>query len=126
VADTTRTTAPATAHRLLPDAPLLVAARGERPNRVPVWFMRQVGRSLPEYRELRADLSRLQACMTPELVCEITLQPVRRHRVDAAILFSDIMVPLHAAGVGLDIVPGTGTVVDSPVCSVGCHGVACL
>jgi len=106
---------PATARRLLPDAPLLVAARGERPNRVPVWFMRQAGRSLPEYRQLRADLPMLQACMTPELVCEITLQPVRRHGVDAAILFSDIMVPVHAAGVGLDIVPGTGPVVDSPV-----------
>ena len=111
----TRTTAPATARRLLPDAPLLVAARGERPNHVPVWFMRQAGRSLPEYRQLRADLPMLQACMTPELVCEITLQPVRRHGVDAAILFSDIMVPLHAAGIELDIVPGTGPVVDSPV-----------
>ena len=93
---------------MLADAPLLVAARGERPNRVPVWFMRQAGRSLPEYRQLRADLPMLQACMTPELICEITLQPVRRHGVDAAILFSDIMVPLHAAGIGLDIVPGTG------------------
>ncbi len=111
----TRTTTPATARRSLPDAPLLVAARGERPNRVPVWFMRQAGRSLPEYRQLRADLPMLQACMTPELVCEITLQPVRRHGVDAAILFSDIVVPLHAAGVGLNIVPGTGPVVDSPV-----------
>src|SRR5947209_5006794 len=115
VADMTLSSTPATARRLLPDAPLLVAARGERPNRVPVWFMRQAGRSLPEYRQLRADLPMLQACMTPELVCEITLQPVRRHGVDAAILFSDIMVPVHAAGVGLDIVPGTGPVVDSPV-----------
>jgi uroporphyrinogen decarboxylase len=109
------TTAPATARRQLPDAPLLVAARGERTNRVPVWFMRQAGRSLPEYRQLRADLPMLQTCMTPELVCEITLQPVRRHGVDAAILFSDIMVPLHAAGIALDIVPGTGPVVDHPV-----------
>src|SRR5437763_15208719 len=115
VADMTLSSTPATARRLLPDAPLLVAARGERPNRVPVWFMRQAGRSLPEYRRLRADLPMLQACMTPELVCEITLQPVRRHGVDAAILFSDIMVPVHAAGVGLDIVPGTGPVVHSPV-----------
>jgi uroporphyrinogen decarboxylase len=109
------TAPPATARRLLPDAPLLVAARGERPNQVPVWFMRQAGRSLPEYRQLRADLPMLHACMTPELVCEITLQPVRRHGVDAAILFSDIMVPLHAAGIGLDIVPGIGPVVDSPM-----------
>ena len=67
----TLSSTPATARRLLPDAPLLVAARGERPNRVPVWFMRQAGRSLPEYRQLRADLPMLQACMTPELVCEI-------------------------------------------------------
>jgi uroporphyrinogen decarboxylase len=111
----TKTTVPAAGRRLLSDAPLLVAARGERPSRLPVWFMRQAGRSLPEYRELRAGQPMLQACMTPELVCEITLQPVRRHRVDAAILFSDIMVPLHAAGVGLDIVPGTGPVVDRPV-----------
>jgi uroporphyrinogen decarboxylase len=103
------------ARRLLPDAPLLAAARGERPNQLPVWFMRQAGRSLPEYREMRAGLPMLQACMTPELACEITLQPVRRHGVDAAILFSDIVVPLHAAGVGLDIVPGTGPVVDNPV-----------
>jgi uroporphyrinogen decarboxylase len=111
----TKNTAPPTARRLLPDAPLLIAARGERPNRLPVWFMRQAGRSLPEYRELRADQPMLQACMTPELACEITLQPVRRHGVDAAILFSDIMVPLYAAGVELDIVPGTGPVVGTPV-----------
>jgi uroporphyrinogen decarboxylase len=115
VAEMTRTTEPATGRRLLPDAPLLVATRGQRPSRLPVWFMRQAGRSLPEYRQLRADQPMLQACMTPELACEITLQPVRRHAVDAAILFSDIMVPLYAAGVGLDIVPGTGPVVDSPV-----------
>ncbi len=111
----TRTTGPATARRLLADMPFLAAARGERPEHPPVWFMRQAGRSLPEYREVRAGRPMLQACMTPELVCEITLQPVRRPGVDAAILFSDIVVPLHAAGVGLDIVPGTGPVVDSPV-----------
>ncbi|MGH3826262.1 MAG: uroporphyrinogen decarboxylase [Pseudonocardiaceae bacterium] len=111
----TTTGAPPAARRLLPEAPLLLAARGERPKRLPVWFMRQAGRSLPEYRALRAHQPMLRACMTPELVCEITLQPVRRHGVDAAILFSDIMVPLHAAGVGLDIVPGTGPVVERPV-----------
>jgi uroporphyrinogen decarboxylase len=111
----TRTTGPATARRLLPDAPLLRAARGERPDRLPVWFMRQAGRSLPEYREVRAGTPMLQACMTPELACEITLQPVRRHGVDAAILFSDIVVPLRAAGVALDIDAGTGPVVDNPV-----------
>jgi uroporphyrinogen decarboxylase len=105
----------APARRDLPDAPFLVAARGGRPAHVPVWFMRQAGRSLPEYRALRADTSMLTACRTPELICEITLQPVRRHRVDAAILFSDIVVPLHAAGIGVDIVPGTGPVVADPV-----------
>jgi uroporphyrinogen decarboxylase len=77
--------------------------------------MRQAGRSLPEYRALRADTGMLQACLTPDLTCEITLQPVRRHGVDAAILFSDIVVPLYVAGVGVDIVPGTGPVVAHPV-----------
>jgi uroporphyrinogen decarboxylase len=101
--------------RALADAPFLVAARAGRPDRLPVWFMRQAGRSLPEYRALRADVPMLQACLTPELVCEITLQPVRRHGVDAAILFSDIVVPLRAAGVGVDIVPGVGPVLAEPV-----------
>jgi uroporphyrinogen decarboxylase len=101
--------------RQLPGAPLLAAARGERPSRLPVWFMRQAGRSLPEYRALRADTGMLQACLTPDLTCEITLQPVRRHGVDAAVLFSDIVVPLHAAGVAVDIVAGTGPVVAHPV-----------
>ncbi|MFN2495563.1 MAG: uroporphyrinogen decarboxylase [Pseudonocardiaceae bacterium] len=114
----TRTTGPATTRRLLADAPLLAAAHGERPDHLPVWFMRQAGRSLPEYRAVRAGLPMLQACMTPELACEITVQPVRRHGVDAAILFSDIVVPLHAAGVALEIVPGTGPVMDSPVRTV--------
>ncbi len=111
----TKTSASPAARRVLPDAPLLAASRGERPTHPPVWFMRQAGRSLPEYRALRAGQPMLATCMTPELACEITLQPVRRHGVDAAILFSDIMVPLHAAGVGLDIVPGTGPVVHNPV-----------
>jgi uroporphyrinogen decarboxylase len=101
--------------RDLTAAPLLVAARGGRPERRPVWFMRQAGRSLPEYRELRVSAGMLESCFTPELACEITLQPVRRHDVDAAILFSDIVVPLKAAGVDVDIVAGTGPVVGSPV-----------
>jgi uroporphyrinogen decarboxylase len=96
-------------------APLLVAAAGEKPSHTPVWFMRQAGRSLPEYRALREGTPMLEACFNPEMVCEITLQPVRRHGVDAAILFSDIVVPLVAAGIGVDIVPGTGPVVASPV-----------
>jgi uroporphyrinogen decarboxylase len=95
--------------------PLLIrAAAGEQLARPPVWFMRQAGRSLPEYRELRAGTSMLQACRTPDLVTEITLQPVRRHRVDAAIFFSDIVVPLVAVGVDIEIVPGTGPVVAEP------------
>jgi uroporphyrinogen decarboxylase len=91
------------------------AARGESLSHPPVWFMRQAGRSLPEYRELRAGTKMLQACRTPDLVTEITLQPVRRHGVDAAIFFSDIVVPLVAAGVDLDIVPGTGPVIAAPI-----------
>ncbi|QUF07894.1 uroporphyrinogen decarboxylase [Actinosynnema pretiosum subsp. pretiosum] len=97
------------------EPPLLVAARGGTPSRTPVWFMRQAGRSLPEYRALRAGTAMLDACFDPEMVCEITMQPVRRHDVDGAILFSDIVVPLKAAGVDLDIVAGTGPVVASPV-----------
>nr|WP_299036703.1 uroporphyrinogen decarboxylase [uncultured Pseudokineococcus sp.] len=91
------------------------AAHGRRGERTPVWFMRQAGRSLPEYREARAGTAMLEACRTPELVTEITLQPVRRYGVDAAVLYSDIVVPLAAAGVDLDIVPGTGPVIASPV-----------
>ncbi|RLK61638.1 uroporphyrinogen decarboxylase [Actinokineospora cianjurensis] len=101
--------------RSLPTAPFLVAARGGVPDRVPVWFMRQAGRSLPEYRALRAGTAMLAACFDPAMVTEVTLQPVRRHGVDAAILFSDIVVPLVAAGVDLDIVPGTGPVVAAPL-----------
>jgi uroporphyrinogen decarboxylase len=77
--------------------------------------MRQAGRSLPEYRKVREGVAMLKACFTPDLACEITMQPVRRHGVDAAILFSDIVVPLYAAGVDVDIVPGTGPVLGSPV-----------
>lgn len=101
--------------RRLTDAPLLAAATGAVPSRRPVWFMRQAGRSLPEYREVRAGIGMLESCFDPDLVCEITMQPIRRHGVDAAILFSDIVVPLKAAGIDLDIVPGVGPVVTSPV-----------
>jgi uroporphyrinogen decarboxylase len=94
---------------------LVRAMRREPVERTPVWFMRQAGRSLPEYRALRAGIGMLDACTRPDLITEITLQPVRRHGVDAAILFSDIMVPLRAAGVDLDIVTGVGPVVASPV-----------
>ncbi|OZD05590.1 MULTISPECIES: uroporphyrinogen decarboxylase [Nocardiaceae] len=101
--------------RHLPDAPLLAAAAGRVPTRRPVWFMRQAGRSLPEYRTIRAGIGMLESCFDAELVTEITMQPVRRHGVDAAILFSDIVVPLKAAGIDLDIVAGTGPVVANPV-----------
>ncbi len=77
--------------------------------------MRQAGRSLPEYRKIRAGIGMLESCRRPDLVTEITLQPVRRHGVDAAILFSDIVVPVAAAGIDLDIVAGTGPVVAEPV-----------
>jgi uroporphyrinogen decarboxylase len=93
----------------------LPACRRQPVSRTPVWFMRQAGRSLPEYRALRAEVPMLEACRTPELVCEVTLQPVRRHGVDAAILFSDIVVPLAAVGIDLDIKPGVGPVVAKPV-----------
>lgn len=99
----------------LSDAPLLRAARCDQPPRPPVWFMRQAGRSLPEYRAVRAGIPMLTACSDPDLIVEITLQPVRRHGVDAAILFSDIVVPLRAIGLDIDIVPGTGPVVADPV-----------
>jgi uroporphyrinogen decarboxylase len=84
-------------------------------DRVPVWFMRQAGRSLPEYRKVRAGLSMLETCSQPELVAEITLQPVRRYGVDAAVLYSDIMLPLKAAGVDLEIVGGIGPVIARPI-----------
>jgi len=80
--------------------------------------MRQAGRALPEYRAVRAGIPMLQACATPDLVTEITLQPVRRYGVDAAVLFSDIVVPLKAIGVALDIVPGVGPVVEAPITSM--------
>ena len=94
---------------------LVRAARRQSVSRTPVWFMRQAGRSLPEYRAVREGVPMLESCMRPELVTEITLQPVRRHHVDAAIFFSDIVVPLKAVGVDLDIVPGVGPVVARPI-----------
>jgi len=93
----------------------LRAARGEPVQHTPVWFMRQAGRSLPEYLKIREGVTMLDSCMRPELVTEITLQPVRRYGVDAAIFFSDIVLPLKAIGVDLDIVPGVGPVVANPV-----------
>ncbi|MCW2132801.1 uroporphyrinogen decarboxylase [Arthrobacter sp. VKM Ac-2550] len=97
------------------DSALITAYRGGKPDRRPVWFMRQAGRSLPEYRELRQGIAMLDSCLNPELAAEITLQPVRRHDVDAGIFFSDIVIPLKLAGVDVDIVPGVGPVLGSPV-----------
>ncbi|MCU1638394.1 MAG: uroporphyrinogen decarboxylase [Microbacteriaceae bacterium] len=96
-------------------SPLIRAYRGDRPDTTPVWFMRQAGRSLPEYRELRVGTAMLDACLDPELSSEITLQPVRRHGVDAGIFFSDIVVPLRLAGVDVDIVAGRGPVLNAPI-----------
>jgi Uroporphyrinogen decarboxylase (URO-D) len=87
------------------DALLLAACRGERTDGVPVWFMRQAGRSLPEYRAVRSRASLVEITHNAELAAEVTLQPVRRHGVDAAILFSDIVSPLEAIGVELETVP---------------------
>jgi uroporphyrinogen decarboxylase len=111
------------ARGLTSDSALLNQYRGSRtstgsaakPERRPVWFMRQAGRSLPEYRKLREGTSMLDSCLNPEMASEITLQPVRRHDVDAAIFFSDIVIPLRLAGVGVEIKPGVGPVLDSPV-----------
>ena len=94
---------------------LIAAYHGRAPSTRPVWFMRQAGRSLPEYLKARGRTGMLEACLTPDLAAEITLQPVRRHRVDAAILFSDIVVPLKLAGIDVEIVPGTGPVVAHPI-----------
>ena len=96
----------------------LTACKGETPDAVPVWFMRQAGRSLPEYRKLREGHDILSMCRTPDLATEITLQPVRRLGVDAAILFSDIVVPLLGMGIDLDIKPSVGPVIDDPIRSV--------
>lgn len=99
----------------LADSAFLKAARGEPVPHTPVWFMRQAGRSLPEYLKVREGVGMLESCMDPGLVVEITMQPVRRYGVDAAIFFSDIVLPLKAVGVDLDILPGIGPVVASPV-----------
>jgi len=97
------------------DSRLIRAYQGTRPDVTPVWFMRQAGRSLPEYRDLRVGTRMLDVCLDPELASEITLQPVRRHGVDAGIFFSDIVVPLKLVGVDVEIVPGKGPVLGKAV-----------
>jgi uroporphyrinogen decarboxylase len=101
------------------DSAFLRACRREPVPHTPVWFMRQAGRSLPEYRKVREGIAMLDACSRPELITEITMQPVRRYGVDAAIFFSDIVVPLKAIGIDLDIKPGVGPVVAQPIRTVG-------
>ena len=96
--------------------PLLVrAARREPVERTPVWFMRQAGRSLPEYRAIRERHSFWEVAHTPELCAEVSLQPVRRHGVDAAVMFADIMTPVLGMGVEVDLVEGVGPVIASPI-----------
>ncbi|WP_084079200.1 uroporphyrinogen decarboxylase [Demequina sp. NBRC 110057] len=97
------------------DAPLVAALEGRAATHRPVWFMRQAGRSLPEYLKVREGTTMLESCLKPDLAAEITLQPVRRYGVDAGIFFSDIVVPLKVAGVGVDIAPGVGPVFDHPI-----------
>ncbi|MGW3656539.1 uroporphyrinogen decarboxylase [Streptomyces sp. NPDC005151] len=97
------------------ESAFLKACRREPVPHTPVWFMRQAGRSLPEYLKVREGIAMIDSCMMPELVTEITLQPVRRHKVDAAIYFSDIVVPLKAIGIDLDIKPGVGPVIADPI-----------
>src|SRR6266550_7160964 len=96
--------------------PLLVrAARREPVERTPVWFMRQAGRSLPEYREIRKTRGLFDIVAQPELTAEVTLQPVRRHNVDAAVMFTDIMYPVLGMGVDVELVESIGPVIERPI-----------
>ena len=96
--------------------PLLTrACRRELVERTPVWFMRQAGRSLPEYRELRKHHDLFSVCRQPELCAEVTLQPVRAHNVDAAVMFADIMLPVIGMGVDVELVENVGPVIANPV-----------
>jgi uroporphyrinogen decarboxylase len=99
--------------------PLLVrAARRERVERTPVWFMRQAGRSLPEYRRLRERHAFFDINRSAELTAEVTLQPMRRHDVDAAVIFADIMTPVVAIGAAVELVEGVGPMLDEPIRSL--------
>lgn len=100
---------------LAKDSPFLRACRREPVPCTPVWYMRQAGRSLPEYKQARAGIPMLESCTKADLITEITLQPMRRYNVDAAILYSDIVVPLKAVGFGIDIKAGVGPVIDEPI-----------
>src|SRR5947209_17002429 len=105
---------------LRPVDPLLVrACRREPVERTPVWFMRQAGRSLPEYRALREKHPFFELAMSPDLCAEVTLQPVRRHDVDAAVMFADIMTPVVTMGVDVKLVEGVGPVIEQPIRTAG-------
>jgi len=106
-------------HQAGADTDLVRACLRQPVSRTPVWFMRQAGRALPEYRAARGEGSILSAIGDAELAAELTLQPVRRYGVDAAILFSDIVVPIHAIGFGVDIEPGRGPVIERPFRGAG-------
>ncbi|GGK26291.1 uroporphyrinogen decarboxylase [Deinococcus malanensis] len=97
------------------DSAFLKALRGEPASHTPVWFMRQAGRYMPEYRALRAGRSMLDCIRTPELAAEITLQPIKAMPLDAAILFNDILTPLPTMGLDLDFVGGVGPQIANPV-----------
>lgn len=97
------------------ESAFLLACRRRPVPHTPVWFMRQAGRALPEYRAARAGIPMLEACARPDLIVEITMQPVRRYAVDAAVFFSDIVVPLKAIGIDLDLKPGVGPVIADPI-----------
>src|SRR5271167_2554957 len=88
---------------------------GHAAERIPVWFMRQAGRYLPEYRKLREKSSILDICRTPELAVEATLQPLRRFDFDAAILFSDLLIPLEPMGISLEFAKGEGPIIHNPI-----------
>ncbi|XP_032596889.1 uroporphyrinogen decarboxylase isoform X1 [Drosophila grimshawi] len=108
--------------RLIPFPPLkndnlLRAARGEVVDRVPVWVMRQAGRYLPEFQELRKQHDFFTVCRTPELACEVTMQPLRRFDLDASIIFSDILVIPQALGLTVEMHAGVGPVLPQPICT---------
>ncbi len=93
----------------------LKACRREPVDCTPVWMMRQAGRYLPEYREIRKKHTFLEMCKTPEVAAEVTIQPVRRYQIDAAIIFADILLPLEPMGIGLEFAKGEGPVIHNPV-----------
>lgn len=95
--------------------PMLQAARGEKPDRWPVWFMRQAGRYLPEYRAVRADVDFVTMCRRPDLAAEVTWQPLRRYDLDASIIFSDILIPCTAMGQELTFDKGHGPRLNTPI-----------